>query len=114
MDVTFASTVEALSDMSGNVIDTTSGNKNDIKMDPAGDFCNSHVGSSDTLLESCGKLTNQNCNLTSCCVMLNGTKCVPGNKDGPTFKTTDGKNIDIDYYHYQNKKYQVQYATSNV
>ena len=76
-----------------------------IKMDPAGDFCNTHTGSSHTLIESCGKLTNQNCNLTSCCVVLNGKKCVPGNKDGPTFKTLKGEPIEIDYYYYQNKKH---------
>ena len=75
-----------------------------IKMDPAGDFCKTHTGSSHTLIESCGKLTNQNCNLTSCCVMLNGKKCVPGNKDGPTFKSLNGEPIEIDYYYYQNKK----------
>jgi hypothetical protein len=75
-----------------------------IKMDPAGDFCKTHTGSSHTLIESCGKLTDQNCNLTSCCVMLNGKKCVPGNKDGPTFKSLNGEPIEIDYYYYQNKK----------
>lgn len=76
-----------------------------IKMDPAGDFCKTHTGSSHTLIESCGKLTDQNCNLTSCCVMLNGKKCVPGNKDGPTFKSFNGEPIEIDYYYYQNKKH---------
>ena len=80
-------------------------NNSIIKVDPAGDFCSTHTGSSHTLIESCGKLTNQNCNLTSCCVMLNGKKCVPGNKDGPTFKTLKGEPIEIDYYYYQNKKH---------
>ena len=79
--------------------------RTNIKVDPAGDFCNTHTGSSHTLIESCGKLTDQNCNLTSCCVMLNGKKCVPGNKDGPTFKTLKGEPIEIDYYYYQNKKH---------
>jgi len=77
-----------------------------IKVDPAGDFCATHTGSSQTLIESCGKLTNQNCNLTSCCVMLNGKKCVPGNKDGPTFKSLNGAPIEIDYYYYKNKKHR--------
>ena len=89
-------------DLSGNLNDDSS---TSIKMDPAGDFCSTHTGSSHTLIESCGKLTDQNCNLTSCCVMLNGKKCVPGNKDGPTFKTLKGEPIEIDYYYYQNKKY---------
>lgn len=112
-------TIEALTDMSEDEINNNNNNKNgvsssDIRMDPAGDFCNSRVGSSNTLVDSCKKLTNQNCNLTSCCVMLNGTDCVPGDKDGPTFKTSDGKNTQIDYYYYQNKKYQVQNNTPKI
>ena len=89
-------------DLIGNLHDDSS---TSIKMDPAGDFCSTHTGSSHTLIESCGKLTTQNFNLTSCCVVLNGKKCVPGNKDGPTFKTLKGEPIEIDYYYYQNKKH---------
>lgn len=92
-------------DLSGNTADLKDHLRTSIKVDPAGDFCATHTGSSHTLIESCGKLTNQNCNLTSCCVMLNGKKCVPGNKDGPTFKSLNGEPIEIDYYYYQNKKH---------
>ena len=98
-------TVEALTDLGEIVLDNTTNNDaGDISVDLARDFCKSHAGSSNTLVEACGKLTNQNCNSTSCCVMLNGKKCVPGDIDGPTFKTSDGKPIQIDYYYYQNKK----------
>jgi hypothetical protein len=55
--------------------------------------------------KSCTKLTKKNCNATTCCVMLNGKKCVAGNQDGPTFKTDSGKDIKVDYYYYQNKCY---------
>lgn len=92
-------------DLSGNIVHLNDDSSTDIKVDLAGDFCSTHTGSSHTLIESCGKLTNQNCNLTACCVVLNGKKCVPGNKDGPTFKTLKGEPIEIDYYYYQNKKH---------
>lgn len=73
-----------------------------INLNPISDFCKS---SSDSLKKSCGKLTKKNCNATTCCVMLNGEKCVAGNQDGPTFKTESGKDITVDYYYYQNKCY---------
>ena len=73
-----------------------------IEFNPLSDFCKN---SSSSLKESCGKLTNKNCNSTSCCIMLNGEKCVAGNQDGPTFKTESGKDITVDYYYYQNKCY---------
>jgi len=73
-----------------------------INMNPVADFCKS---GSDSLKESCAKLTKKNCNETSCCVVLNGEKCVAGNEDGPTFKTDSGEDITIDYYYYQNKCY---------
>jgi hypothetical protein len=73
-----------------------------INLNPLTDFCKS---SSDSLKKTCAKLTKKNCNATTCCVMLNGEKCVAGNQDGPTFKTESGKDITIDYYYYQNKCY---------
>lgn len=73
-----------------------------INLSPVSDFCKS---SSDSLKESCGKLTKKNCNATSCCIVLNGEKCVAGNQDGPTFKTNSGEDITVDYYYYQNKCY---------
>lgn len=73
-----------------------------INLNPISDFCNS---SSASLKDSCGKLTKKNCNASSCCIMLNGEKCVAGNKDGPTFKTDSGKDVMVEYYYYQNKCY---------
>jgi cytoskeletal protein RodZ len=73
-----------------------------INMSPVDDFCKSNSAS---LKESCTKLTKKNCNSTSCCVILNGKKCVAGNQDGPTFKTESGEDITVDYYYYQNKCY---------
>jgi cytoskeletal protein RodZ len=73
-----------------------------INMSPVDDFCKSNSAS---LKESCNKLTKKNCNSTSCCVILNGKKCVAGNQDGPTFKTESGEDVTVDYYYYQNKCY---------
>jgi cytoskeletal protein RodZ len=73
-----------------------------INMSPVDNFCKS---SSDSLKDSCTKLTKNNCNATSCCIILNGEKCVVGNQDGPTFKTDSGEDITVDYYYYQNKCY---------
>jgi hypothetical protein len=73
-----------------------------INLDPVSDFCKSNSAS---LKESCTKLTKKNCNSTTCCIVLNGKKCVAGNQDGPTFKTESGEDVNIDYYYYQNKCY---------
>lgn len=69
-------------------------------------FCENHRGSSHILEESCGKLTQGNCNSTSCCVWTSNNKCVAGKVDGPTFNTDDnGKTKNLDYYYYKNKCY---------
>ena len=69
-------------------------------------FCQHHKGASHILEQSCGKLTNENCNSTSCCVWTSNNKCVAGKEKGPTFNTDDnGKTKNLDYYYYQNKCY---------
>ena len=69
-------------------------------------FCNTYSGKSDELDSQCQKLTENNCNLTECCVYTSVNKCVAGNKSGPTFKTDDNNQpINLDYYYYQNKCY---------
>jgi hypothetical protein len=69
-------------------------------------FCQHHTGSSHILENSCGKLTQGNCNTTSCCVWTSNNKCVAGKAKGPTFNTDDnGKTKNLDYYYYQNKCY---------
>jgi hypothetical protein len=85
-----------------NINDKKEAPNTTINLNPVSDFCKS---SSDSLKTSCGKLTKKKCNSTSCCIMLNGEKCVAGNQDGPTFKTEAGQDISIDYYYYQNKCY---------
>lgn len=69
-------------------------------------FCEIHKGASGDLNTVCERLTNKNCNATSCCILTNENKCVAGNADGPTFNTdNNGKTINLDYYFYQNKCY---------
>ena len=77
-----------------------------INADLQADFCKSFEGSSDLLEKECNNLTTSNCKSSSCCVLLNGKKCVAGNANGPTFLTnTSGESINADFYYYQNKCY---------
>jgi len=69
----------------------------------AGSLCTLYGTQPLVLNEKCGALTEKNCNATSCCVWLNGTSCVAGNASGPTFRTTKGKPIEVQYYSYQGK-----------
>jgi len=69
-------------------------------------FCENHKGSSHLLETSCNKLTQNNCNSTSCCVWTSNSKCVAGSVKGPLFNTDDnGKTQNLDYYYYQTKCY---------
>ena len=71
---------------------------------PSDSFCDAPDGSLLELNKKCSALTNENCNVTSCCIWLNGGKCVSGNELGPTFLTDENKKkINVDYYYYKNK-----------
>jgi hypothetical protein len=77
-----------------------------IIMNKSDAFCESNRGSSGTLDDSCGKLTQDNCNTTSCCVWTSNNKCMAGTASGPTFNSdANGKTKDLDYYYFQNKCY---------
>lgn len=90
-------TIEGLNNMDVNQLP--------ISMNPAVDFCKSNINSND-MQNKCGKMTKTNCNKTGCCVWLNDSKCVPGDQNGPTFKTDKkGKNINVNNYYFQNKCY---------
>ena len=64
-------------------------------------FCDSYRGSSSSLNVACRKLTEKNCNETSCCVFSN-KKCVAGAANGPTYKNGNSNNLT---YYFQNKCY---------
>lgn len=70
-------------------------------------LCSLYASKPTELNSKCNSLTETNCNTTSCCVWLNGEKCVAGNSQGPTFLTTNGKNIDIKNYSFMGKMFNV-------
>lgn len=71
-------------------------------------FCESHRGSSGSLDMSCSKLTNKNCNSTSCCVWTSDNKCLAGGPQGPTFNTdSNGKTNMPKYYYFEKKCYGI-------
>jgi len=83
-----------------------------LKLSPSDSFCQSHLGKSATLETSCGQLTEDACQQTSCCVLTtlanNKSRCKAGDKNGPTFKKDkDGNLISMDAYYYQGIKRDV-------
>jgi hypothetical protein len=79
---------------------------NNTSSNLADSFCANEIKSQSGLNSKCEKLTEQNCNSTSCCVWLNGQKCVAGGIKGPTFNTDDnGKTKTFDNYYYKNTCY---------
>lgn len=69
------------------------------------DFCSVYQGDYETIDKKCKALGVDNCSLPSCCVLLNGTKCVAGDANGPTYLTDQGNQIDYYYYLYRDKCY---------
>lgn len=79
--------------------------KSILKSDYEADICTTYAGEYKELDKKCKALSNENCNLSSCCISLNGTKCVAGNASGPTYLTDQGNAIDYYYYLYRNTCY---------
>ena len=67
-------------------------------------FCDLYRGSSNNLNNSCGKLTEKNCNETSCGVFTNN-KCVAGGANGPTYNSDSNGNTSTEKYYFQNQCY---------
>lgn len=65
-------------------------------------FCKQYSSQSELLNKQCNKLTENNCNSSNCCVWLNGKTCVSGGVQGPNFLTSEGKNVDVNYYSFKN------------
>jgi len=76
-----------------------------LKSDYRDNMCETYAGDYTLINEKCNALNNELCNLTDCCVALNGQKCVAGNRTGPIFSTKKGENIKFTYYTYQNQRY---------
>jgi hypothetical protein len=65
--------------------------------------CDRYSGSPHALEKCCNKLSDQGCGAIRCCVWLNGSRCVAGDVDGPTFHSHQGRDIDVKYYRYKGK-----------
>jgi len=93
-----------------NVVDTTGSDYYPSKSFFTGSkfsdgFCKTNSNPAD-LNNACSTLTAENCNLTDCCVLLQGSKCVAGNALGPTNQVDEkGEDIDYAYYSYKNQCY---------
>ena len=77
------------------------GNKGILNSDFKEDICTKYLGNSNNINKKCNQLSATNCKMTDCCVLLNGTKCVAGNINGPTYLTENGKEIDQLYFYYK-------------
>jgi len=78
----------------------------DIIMKGSDSFCETNIGSGGDLETSCNKLTQSNCNSTSCCVWTSDNKCKSGSANGLTFNTDgNGKTKKLGYYYFKNKCY---------
>jgi hypothetical protein len=77
------------------LIDACSTNST-VNSDFKEDVCELYAGNYEVINAKCEKLSGENCKIPSCCVLLNGTKCVAGNQNGPIYK-------DMDYKYYVNK-----------
>ena len=73
------------------------------------DICETYKGDYQTINKKCNALSNTNCSLLSCCVLLNGNKCIAGSVNGPTYLTDQGNTIDYAYYTYRGKVYPEEY-----
>ena len=69
------------------------------------DICVKYMGNNVALNEKCQELSGDNCKIPDCCVLVNGSKCIAGSINGPTFLTEDGETSDYSYYFHKNKCY---------
>ena len=69
-------------------------------------FCEPSKYSLIDIDKKCKNLSDKNCSLVSCCVFLNGEKCVGGSSSGPTYLSVNGENIDVKYYRHKSKVFK--------
>lgn len=67
----------------------------------SGAFCKKYQGTPHLLKKHCKNLGVKGCHVAKCCVLINDIHCMPGDHHGPTFKTDNGKEINIDYFHHK-------------
>ncbi len=71
-----------------------------LKLNSSDSFCQSHLGDSAKLEQSCGQLTEDKCQQIKCCIWTKSTnnteKCMAGDQNGPTY--TDNLKTMTAYY----------------
>ena len=75
-------------------------------------FCNSMGDNAEKMGQRCKVLSKPNCQNVNCCVLLNGTKCVAGSKDGP-LETVDLDEAN-DYYYYKTSVTEINAPNNNI
>jgi hypothetical protein len=83
------------------VINIETFNNNSKNMAAA--FCKKYQPTPHLLKSHCKNLGIKGCHIPKCCVLLDGKKCVPGDQNGPTFRTHNGKQVLVNYFEHQNK-----------
>lgn len=68
-------------------------------------FCKINKHNPKKLLKDCDNLGKTGCPTASCCILLNGKMCVPGDKNGPIYHTKGGEYIENKFYYWKGKCY---------
>ena len=68
-------------------------------------FCNEYKHNHTALEKNCNKMHHKECKRSTCCILLNGKKCVAGNAKGPIFFGHGDKPNINNYWHYKNTCY---------
>ena len=72
-------------------------------IDLPGAFCKKLKPKPHLLKSHCKNLGIKGCHIPSCCVLINSKNCVPGDHNGPTFRTENRKDVLVDYFEYNGK-----------
>jgi hypothetical protein len=84
------------------IISDTCSVKSMIRSEFKEDLCETHAGNFEYINAKCQELSEENCKIPSCCVLLNGKSCVAGDKNGPIYTDND---TDFKYYFNKNTCY---------
>ena len=94
-----------ISNLELEIINDNCSKRSVLKSDYKDDICEKYIGDYSTINEKCRGLNENSCAAVNCCVLLNGNKCVAGNKIGPTFYTDGGNDITFKYYEHRGIRY---------
>lgn len=99
-----------VSNLEQDVINDNCSKKSLLKSEYAEDICEKYMGDYQTINEKCRSLSDRSCTLTKCCVLINGNKCVAGDKNGPSLITETDENgnknqLLYEYYVYQGQRF---------